>query len=82
MIKLTILTDTFVPYEYDKYDTLYYIESRCKGLKKSLRFIEKDNEHLTVRCPLSGDYLDIIGTPGELNWLHDELTIRKWYRNY
>ena len=39
-----------------------------------------DNEHLMVRCPLSGDYLEITGTIEELNWLHAELTKRKWYR--
>lgn len=78
---MTIINDTYIPYEYDdKQECLKHIESRCHGLKKSLRFIEKDNEHLTVRCPLSGDYLDILGTPTELEWLHSELKRRNWYR--
>lgn len=78
---MTIFTDTYVPYEFDnKYDCLKHIESRCHGLKKSLRFVEKDNEHLTVRCPLSGDYLDVVGTAEELEWLNVELRTRKWYR--
>lgn len=78
---MIIFTGTFVPYEYsDKWECLRYVESRCHSLKKSLRFIEMDNEHLTVRCPLSGDYLDIIGSTEELEWLHAELTRRNWYR--
>lgn len=78
---MTIYTETFIPYDYDsKYDCLRHVESRCHSLKKSLRFVEMDNEHLTVRCPLSGDYLEITGTTEELNWLHAELTKRKWYR--
>lgn len=78
---MTIITDTFIPYEFDtKFEALRYIESRCHNLKKSLRFIEMDNEHLTVRCPLSGDYIEIVGSVDELNWLHAELTKRKWYR--
>ena len=78
---MTIINDTYIPYEYDnKYDCLKHVESRCHNLKKSLRFIEKDNEHLTVRCPLSGDYLEILGTEAEINWLHGELTKRRWYR--
>lgn len=78
---MNIITDTFIPYEYDnKYEVLKHIESRCHGLKKSLRFVEMDNEHLTVRCPLSGDYIEITGSVDELNWLHAELTKRKWYR--
>lgn len=78
---MTIINDTYIPYEYpDKMDCLKHIESRCHGIKKSLRFVEKDNEHLCVRCPLSGDYLDILGSEDELNWLHNELRRRKWYR--
>lgn len=78
---MIIFTGTFIPYEFDsKYDTLRHIESRCHGLKKSLRFIKMDNEHLEVRCPLSGDYLEIVGNEEELSWLHAELTKRKWYR--
>lgn len=78
---MIIKNDTYIPYEYEnKYDTLEHIESRCHGLKKSLTFVEMNNEHLIVRCPLSGDYIEVIGTVDELNWLHAELTKRKWYR--
>lgn len=78
---MTIINDTYIPYEYkDKIECLKHVESRCHNLKKSLRFVEKDSEHLTVRCPLSGDYLDILGTEEELDWLHNELRRRKWYR--
>ena len=78
---MTIFTGTFLPYEYvSKYDALWHIESRCQGIHKSLRRIEKDSEHLTVRCPLSGDYLEITGTEAELNWLDKELQKRDWYR--
>ena len=78
---MTIITDTYIPYEFsNRYDCLKHVENRCMNLKKALRFIEIDNEHLRVRCPLSGDYLDILGTTEELNWLHAELTKRGWDR--
>lgn len=78
---MTIMTDTFIPYEFtDRRDCFKYVEERCHGLKKSLRFVEMDNEHLVVRCPLSGDYLEIVGEQEELDWLHAELTKRGWYR--
>ena len=78
---MTIFTGTFIPYEYeDKRDVLKYIVSRCHGLQKSLRLIEKDSEHLTIRCPLSGDYLDVLGTTSELNWLDKELKMRNCYK--
>lgn len=78
---MTIVTDTYMPYEYEnKRDTLAYIESRCVNIKRSLKFIDMDNEHLIVRCPFTGDYLEIVGTPQDLAWLHNELTKRKWYK--
>ncbi len=78
---MTIFTGTFIPYVYlDKREVLQHVESRCHGLKKSLRFIKMDSEHLEVRCPLSGDYLEITGNRDELTWLHNELQKRQWYR--
>lgn len=81
---MIIATETYIPYEYNKFETLKYIESRCHAIKKSLRFVElnleKDSGHLCVRCPLSGDYLDIFGTKDEVEWLDKELRVRKWYR--
>lgn len=78
---MIIFTGTYIPYEYEnKRDVLSYLISRCHNLKKSLRLVEKDNEHLTIRCPLSGDYLEVLGNPNELNWIDDELRKQNWYR--
>ena len=79
---MTIFTDTYIPYEFeDKRQFFKHIESRCQGLKKALRKVEKNNEHLRVRCPLSGDYLEIVGTTEELEWLDNTLQIHNLYRN-
>lgn len=81
-VTMTIFTETFIPYEYEsRYDALRHVESRCQGLEKSLRLTEKDSEHLTIRCPLSGDYLEIVGSIDELEWLHKELKKRNLYRS-
>ena len=78
---MTIITDAYEPQDYlDRYHALKYVVSRAQGLKKSLRLVEKDSEHLTIRCPLSGDYLDILGTEEDLVWLDEQLTRQKWYR--
>lgn len=77
---MTIFTDTYVPWEGNKHTVLKHIEERCMKIKKSLRKIEKDTEHLTVRCPVSGDYLEVVGTVDEIEWLDNELRIRQWYR--
>lgn len=78
---MTIHNNTFVPFEFKvKEDCYQYITERCHGIKKSLKLMEMDNEHLTLRCPLSGDYLDVTGTPAELAWLNQTLRVRRWYR--
>lgn len=78
---MTIFNDTYIPYEFDdKTQCLNYILERCHKLKKSLKLIEMDSEHITVKCPLSADYLDIIGDENELYWLHVKLSQGNWYR--
>ncbi len=78
---MEIHTAKYAPYQYvTRYETLRYVESRAQNLKHSIRLIQKDNEHLVLRCPLSGDYIDIIGEPSDIEWLNDKLNERKWYR--
>lgn len=78
---MTVFTDTYVPYEFNtKKETLKYLTERCFHIKKSLKLVTRDNEHLQVRCPVSGDYLEITGTVAELAWLHNELVTQKWYK--
>ena len=78
---MTIFTDTYIPYEFDnKYECYKYIKSRCMNINNSLRLVEKDNEHLKVRCPLSGDYLDVVGTIEELTWIDNQLRVNNLYR--
>ena len=78
---ITILANTTVPYEFKtKEQCMYYVKERAMNIKKSLRFVEKDTGHLCVRCPVSGDYLEIYGKPAEIEWLDNELGLQDWYR--
>lgn len=78
---ITILTNTTVPYEFKtKEQCMYYIKERAMNIKKSLRFVEKDTGHLCVRCPVSGDYLEIYGEQFDIDWLHRNLSKHQWYR--
>ncbi len=77
---MRIYNDTFIPYEYNLEDTYKYICDRCKHIKKSLTFLELTKEHLYVRCPLSADYLEIVGEQTELEMLDTLLRTWDWYR--
>lgn len=76
-----IYIDTTVPYEFKTKEACYkHVVIRCHNIKKSLRFVEKDIGHLCVRCPISGDYLEIFGEQFEIDWLDKQLRINSWYR--
>lgn len=77
-----IFIDTTIPYEFkNKNDCYKHIVSRCFNIKKSLRFMEKDKGHLCVRCPISGDYLEIFGDDTDIEWLLNMLRTAKWLRD-
>ncbi len=78
---MTIYTGTFIPYDYaDRWNVLHYIESYCQHIKKSIRIVEKDKEHLCLKCPMSINCIDIHGDEEEIEWLHNKLEILRWYR--
>ena len=71
---------TFVPLNLPKEKALSYIEERAIGIKHSIGMIEKTSEHLVVRCPLSGDYVELVGSSSDLDWVSKELEKHDWYR--
>ena len=78
---MTVFNDTFRPIELkDKQSTLNYIVERSMNIRRSIRFIEKEPDHLTLRLPGSGEYVEITGTESEIIWLDDQLRKRDYYR--
>lgn len=77
---MKIINEDNVEFEYSKFLCLKYLQDRCNNIKHSLRLVEKNKGHLKVRCPLSGEYLVVNGTIEEINWLHEQLTYRQFYR--
>lgn len=78
---MTVFTNAYIPYEFKTKDKAYkYITEKALGIKKSLRLIELDEEHMKIRYPISSEVIEITGTNEELQWLHYELTLNSWYR--
>lgn len=76
-----IYTNTYIPYEFDTLEeTIDYIIQMSHGLKSAIRLVEKNTEHLVIRCPVSGEYLDILSSEANLNELHELLISRNLYR--
>ena len=79
---MTVFNDTFRPIEFrDKISTFNYIIERSMDIRRSIRFIEKEPDHLTLRLPGSGEYIEITGSETELIWLDNELRRRDYYRH-
>lgn len=77
----TIYTDTYIPYEFnDVEEVIQYVIEMSHGLKSAIRLIEKNTEHLVIRCPVSGEYLDILSSQANLNELDKLLISRNLYR--
>lgn len=78
---MTIQTNTFIPYEFStKREAFQYITDRAHGIKHSLRIVEKNTGHLIVRCPMSGEYIEVYGTEEEINWVVEQLSCAGWSR--
>lgn len=77
----TIITNTFIPYTFkDTNECVKYIKDMSFNILYSIRLIEKTPERLIIRCPVSGEYLDIHGSESAIDWLDDELISQNLYR--
>lgn len=77
---MTIFDKTFIPYEFKTKEECYrFLTERALFIKKSLKLIEADAEHLCIKCPMGKDYLDITGATSELAWLNSKLSLNNWY---
>lgn len=79
-LTMIIFTNTYIPYEYDRTGLLKVVMDKSLGIKRSIRLVEKDTEHLTIRCPVTGEYLDILGTADDIEWLFSQMTNRMLLR--
>lgn len=78
---MTIFNDTFIPVEFEsRRDTFNYIVERAMFIRRSIRCIETEPDHLTLRLPGSGECIEIAGTEQDIIWLHTELTRKNYYR--
>lgn len=76
------LKNVYLPYEFATIDgAVSFIRQLSMGITHGLLLIEKDTEHLTVRCPVSGEYLDITSSNKNLVALDKELHKQHLYKS-
>lgn len=75
------LRDVFMPYEFATVSgAISFIKQLSMGITHGIILLEKDTEHLTLRCPVSGEYLDITSSVDVLNKLDRELRRNHLYK--
>lgn len=75
------LKDTYLPYEFATIEgTVNFIRQLSMGITYGITKIEKDTEHLSIRCPVSGEYLDITSSTDKINELDKELNNQHLYK--
>lgn len=78
---MLIITENYVPYDFNNWrECVNFIIDKCYGVKRGLTLIEKDKEHLEVRCPLTGEYMTILGSDETIERVHTQLILQNLYR--
>lgn len=79
--KVLIIGDDYAPYDFFNWrEAANFLIDKCYGMKRAMKFIEKDKEHLEVRCPLTGEYLTVLGDEDDLEHIHLTLILHNLYR--
>lgn len=78
---LLVIGDTFTPYDFLNWrECCNFLIDKCYGMTKAMSLIKKDKEHLEMRCPLTGEYLTVLGSPEDLEHIHRTFILQNLYR--
>jgi len=80
---LLVIGDTFSPYDFLTWrECCNFLIDKCYGMTRAMTLIEKDKEHLEMRCPLTGEYLTVLASPEDLERIHRTFILQNLYRPY
>lgn len=80
---LLVIGDTFLPYNFLNWrECCNFLIDKCYGMTRAMTLITKDKEHLEMRCPLTGEYLTVLGAPEDLERIHRTFILQNLYRPY
>lgn len=79
---LLVIGDTFLPYDFLNWrECCNFLIDKCYNLKRAMTLVTKDNEHLELRCPLTGEYLTVLASPEDLENIHRTFILQNLYRH-
>jgi hypothetical protein len=79
---LLVIGDTFLPYDFLNWrECCNFLIDKCYGMTRAMTLVAKDKEHLEMRCPLTGEYLTVLGAPEDLEHIHRTFILQNLYRH-
>lgn len=80
---LLVIGDTFLPYDFLSWrECCNFLIDKCYGMTRAMTLVAKDKEHLEMRCPLTGEYLTVLGAQEDLERIHRTFILQNLYRPY
>lgn len=77
---LLVIGDTFLPYDFFSWqECCNFLIDKCFGMKRGMRLLKKDSEHLEMRCPLTGEFLTVLASPEDLERIHTTFILQNLY---
>lgn len=78
---ILIIGDTYTPYDFNNWrEACNYLYDKCYGITRAMTLIKKDKEHLELRCPLTGEYLNVLASEDDLAAIDEFFTRHNLYR--
>lgn len=79
---LLVIGDTYSPYDFLNWrECCNFLIDKCYGMKRAMTLVNKDKEHLEVRCPLTGEYLTVLASPENLEYIYTTLVLQNLFRH-
>lgn len=80
---LLVIGDSFSPYDFLTWrECCNFLIDKCYGMKKAMTLVQKDKEHLELRCPLTGEYLTVLASTDDLEHIHRTFILQNLYRQH
>lgn len=80
--ELLVIGDTFQPYDFLTWrECCNFLIDKCYGMKRAMTLVNRDKEHLELRCPLTGEYLTVLGSEENLENIHRTFILQNLYRS-
>lgn len=81
--ELLVVGDDYVPYDFRNWqECCNFLIDKCYGMRRAMILTERDKEHLEMRCPLTGEYLTVLGSTENLEHIHKTFILQNLYRPY